>query len=57
MAHETAARFQRAVAINIVVAWRIMLITLLGRETPELPPEVLFSDCKIKVLGAYANKD
>ena len=27
-----------------LIAWRIMLMTLLGRETPELPAEVLFSD-------------
>ena len=40
----------------MVIAWRIMLMTLLGRETPELPPEVLFSDLEIKVLKAYAEK-
>ena len=56
MAHKTADRLKRAIAINMVVAWRIMLMTLLGRETPELPPEVLFSDLEIKVLAAYAKK-
>jgi hypothetical protein len=56
LAHKTAGRLKRAIAINLVIAWRIMLMTLLGREMPELPPEVLFSDIEIKVLQAYAKK-
>jgi hypothetical protein len=56
LAHKTAERLKRAIAINLVIAWRIMLMTLLGRETPELPPEVMFSDIEIKVLQAYAKK-
>jgi hypothetical protein len=56
MAHNTAERLRRAMAINLVIAWRIMLMTLLGRETPELPAEVLFSNLEIKVLRAYAKK-
>jgi hypothetical protein len=31
-------------------------MTLLGRETPELPAEVLFSDLEVKVLSAYGKK-
>jgi hypothetical protein len=57
IAHETAERIRRAIAINLVIAWRIMLMTLLGRETPELPPEVLFSDIELQVLHAYAKKN
>ena len=56
LAHRTAERQKRAVGINMVIAWRIMLMTLLGREVPELPPEVMFSDIEIKVLKAYAKK-
>lgn len=56
IAHETAERIRRAIAINLVIAWRIMLMTLLGRETPQLPPEVLFSDLELQVLRAYAKK-
>ena len=40
----------------MVIAWRIMLMTLLGRECPELPAEVLFSDIEIEVLTAHAEK-
>ena len=56
IAHETAERVRRAVAINLVIAWRIMLMTLLGRETPGLPAEVLFSDVELQTLRAYAKK-
>lgn len=34
-----------------------MLMTLLGRECPDLPAEVLFSDPEIEVLQAYAKKN
>lgn len=54
--HKTAERLKRAIAINLVIAWRIMLMTLLGRECPDLPAEVLFSDAEIEVLQAYAKK-
>jgi hypothetical protein len=56
VAHDTAERIRRAIAINMVIAWRIMLMTLLGRETPDLPAEVLFSAVELQVLAAYAKK-
>jgi hypothetical protein len=52
--HKTAERLKRAIAINLVIAWRIMLMTLLGRAGPDLPAELLFSDLEIEVLHAYA---
>lgn len=54
--HKTAERLKRAIAINLVIAWRIMLMTLLGRQCPELPAQVMFSDLEIDVLQAYAKK-
>ena len=57
LAHKTAERLRRAIAINLVIAWRIMVMTLLGRETPELPAEVLFSDIELRTLRAYAKKN
>jgi len=56
LAHNSAERLRRAIAINLVIAWRIMLMTLLGRETPDLPAEVLFSDVELQTLRAYAKK-
>lgn len=35
---ETAQRLRRAIAINLVIGWRIMLMTLLGRAPPACPP-------------------
>ena len=56
-----AARFAsrtalRSIAINLVIAWRIMLLTLLGRECPQLAAEVLFCGIEIEVLTALAKK-
>jgi hypothetical protein len=56
LAYRTAERLKRGMAINMVIAWRIMLMTLLGRACPELPAEVLFSDIEIEVLSAHAVK-
>ena len=56
LGHDTAERLSRAIAIRLVIAWRIMLMTLLGRETPDLPAEVLFSDIELRTLAAYARK-
>jgi len=56
LGHKSAERLGRAVAIHAVIAWRIMLMTLLGREAPDLPPDVLFSDLELQVLHAYAQR-
>lgn len=54
--HKTAERLRRVIAINLVIAWRIMLMTLLGRDCPGLRAEILFSDVEIEVLAAYSKK-
>ena len=43
----------RAVAVNLVIAWRLQLMTLLDRDQPEGTPEILFSDLEIMVLRGY----
>ena len=50
----TADRLQRAIAINAVIAWRIMVMTRLGREVPETEPELMFTDGELSFLRAYA---
>jgi hypothetical protein len=52
-AHQTAERLKRAIAVDLVVSYRILMMVLLGREHPELPAGVLFSDIEIKVLTAW----
>jgi hypothetical protein len=46
----------RAIALDAVIAWRIMLLALLGREVPELPSDILFDRCECEVLGLLAQK-
>jgi hypothetical protein len=48
---------KRLLAINMVVAWRVHLMTLLGREVPDLPMTTLFSDLEIKVLKLVAKRE
>jgi hypothetical protein len=50
--NETAERLKRVIVIDAVLAWRIQLMTLLGREVPELPCTVFFDEWEVKVLEA-----
>lgn len=54
--NHSAEALQRAIAIDAVIAWRIMLLGLLGREIPELPSEILFDQCEGEVLELLAKK-
>jgi len=56
LSHDTAERLRRAIAIRLVIAWRIMVMTLLGRQAPNLPIEILFSPIEVRTLTAYARK-
>jgi hypothetical protein len=56
LAHETVERLQRSLAINLVLAWRIMVMTLIGREAPQSPAELMFSEVEIEVLAAWAQR-
>jgi hypothetical protein len=56
LVHKTATRLKRAIAIDLVIAWRLMLMTLLGREVPNLPASVIFTDLEVSTLTAYAAK-
>lgn len=50
--NQTAERLKRVIVIDAVIAWRIQLMTLLGREVPELPCTVFFDEWEVKVLEA-----
>ena len=49
-----ALRLEQAVAIYCVIAWRIMVLTLLGRTVPELDAEVFFTEMELRFLSGYA---
>ena len=54
LGHRTGERIERAVTINAVIAWCLTAMTLLGRDTPELPADILFSDIEIIALEDFA---
>lgn len=41
---ETADRLRRCLALYAIVAWRVLYVTMLGRESPDLPCDALFTD-------------
>ncbi len=49
--HHDAATLLRAIALDAVIAWRIMLLGLLGREVPGLPAALVFDACECEVLA------
>ena len=51
LAFHTAERLQRAITINAVIAWRLMLMTLLGREVPQCAAELMFTDIELRFLA------
>ena len=50
----SAERIERALTIQAIIAWRLMLMTLLGREVPDCDAELLFSDIELRFLADYA---
>ncbi len=52
----TAERLRRAIAINAVIAWRIMTMTLLGRQVPDCDPRLMFTDTELAFLRDYASR-
>jgi hypothetical protein len=53
----SADRIEACLAIDLVVAWRIMHLTKLGREHADAPCTVYFSDLEWKALVTYINHD
>ena len=56
LALRTALRLERAIAIYCMIAWRLMLLTLLGRTVPEVSPEVFFTELELRFLTSYARR-
>jgi len=49
-----ADRLEACLAIDLVVAWRVMYLVHLNREIPDMPATVYFSDMQWKALTAWA---
>lgn len=52
----TADRIETCLGVDMVVAWRIYHLTMLGREVPDVPCTVFFKDIEWKALCCYVNK-
>jgi len=50
----TIDRLGSCLAIDMVVAWRVYYLTMLGRQTPDLPCSVFFAEAEWKALTAHA---
>jgi hypothetical protein len=50
---ETADRLETCLGVDMVVAWRIYYLTMLGREKPDLPCTVFFKEIEWKALCCY----
>ena len=53
---QSARALHRAVTIYMVIAWRLMLLTLLGREVPNASVEVMFTKTQLRVLRNLATE-
>jgi len=52
----TVPRIENCLAIDLVVAWRILRLTMLGRATPDVPCTVFFEEYEWKALYAFVGK-
>ena len=53
--NQSAAALLRVIAMDAVIAWRIMLLALLGRELPELPAALVFDAWECQMLELLAS--
>ena len=49
-------RLEACLGIDMVVAWRIYHLTMLGRETPDTPCSTFFTDVEWKALCCYVHR-
>ena len=54
--NHSAEVLARTISLDTVIAWRIMVLALLGRELPELPCDLLFNAWECELLELLAGK-
>ena len=54
---ETLERLQRCLVLDSIVAWRILYLTTIGRETPDVPCTVVFEDHEWQAAWAFVKRD
>lgn len=53
----SAGRIQSCLAIDMVVAWRVLYLTHLGRKDADAPCTIYFEDAQWKALVSFVNRD
>lgn len=53
---KSAAALERALALDMIVASRVLLLTRLGKEHPELPAELFYTSEELEVLQVVKKK-
>lgn len=54
---EAAESFKPCLALYMIVAWRVMYVLMLGRECPEMPCDLVFSDDEWKAVYAVVEQE
>lgn len=53
---KSAEALGRALGLDMIVAWRLLLLSRLGKEHPHLPASVLYSPEELAILEVYKKK-
>jgi len=54
--NKSAERIKQILAIDMVIGWRAMLLTLCGREMSGAPAELLFNKDECKIISNLCSK-
>ncbi len=53
---ETLERLEPALAFYLIIAWRVLYLTMLGRNCPEMPCDVVFADEEWRAVYIVAKR-
>lgn len=53
---KTARALERALAVDMIVAWRAQMLCRLGKQSPNLPAQLHYSQAELAVLEVYKKK-
>jgi len=53
---ETVDRLRTCLAVDAIVAWRITYLTMIGRDTPDLPCTAVFEDYEWKSIWCFVHQ-
>ncbi len=54
---KTAQALERSLVLDMIMAWRAQMLCRLGKESPNLPAELYYSQQELAVLEVYKKKD